>query len=70
VSCYRRDQTFDLPEGSVTIPGHHVRFSFWVASGAECVISLPEAEGRALADFLIEEMRRLDGDSTNPVPID
>jgi hypothetical protein len=56
VSSYRRDQTFDAPEGSVVIPGHHVRFSVWVGREAVCVISLPEAEARDLLSFLGAEI--------------
>jgi hypothetical protein len=59
VSSYRRDQTFVTDEGSVTLPGHHVRFSVWVDNAAVCVISLPEAEARDLAEFLIGELCNL-----------
>jgi hypothetical protein len=56
VSCYRRDQTVESPEGSVVIPGHHVRFSVWEGSEARCVLSLPETEARELARFISEEL--------------
>jgi hypothetical protein len=56
VSSYRRDQAFVTDEGSVTLPGHHVRFSVWVDNAAVCVISLPEAEARELAEFLVGEL--------------
>jgi hypothetical protein len=59
VTCYLREQKFDAPEGSVTIPGHHVRFSFWEDAKAKCVLSIPEAEARELAGFIEEEMGRL-----------
>lgn len=59
VSCYLREQTFEAPEGSVTIPGHHVRFSFWVDSSAKCVLSIPETEARELAQFISEELHDL-----------
>jgi hypothetical protein len=59
VSCYLREQTFEAPEGSVTIPGHHVRFSFWVDSSAKCVLSIPETEAKELARFITEELREL-----------
>ena len=52
VSCYREDQIFESDEGSVTIPGHHVRFSVWSQNKAKCVISLPETEAADLAHFL------------------
>lgn len=56
VSCYLREQTLESPEGSVVIPGHHVRFSVWVGSEAKCVVSLPEGEARDLAQFISEEL--------------
>lgn len=64
VSCYLKEQTFTSPEGSVTIPGHHVRFSVWIDSEARCVMSLPEAEARELAQFIQAELGRLEA---NPV---
>ena len=59
VSCYLREQTFEAPEGTVTIPGHHVRFSFWVDSSAKCVLSIPETEAKELARFITEELHEL-----------
>lgn len=59
VSCYLKDQLFESPEGSVTIPGHHVRFSVWVGKEARSVISIPEAEARELAQFISDELGRL-----------
>jgi hypothetical protein len=56
VSCYLRAQTVTSPEGSVVIPGRHVRFSVWVGSEARCVLSLPESEARDLARFIAEEL--------------
>ncbi|MFN2490889.1 MAG: hypothetical protein ABR529_14380 [Actinomycetota bacterium] len=56
VSCYREDRTFTSPEGTVTIPGHHVRFSVWVDNMAVCVISLPEVEARELAGYLESDL--------------
>jgi hypothetical protein len=63
VTCYLREQQFEAPEGSVTIPGHHVRFSFWEGAKARCVLSIPEAEARDLARFITEEMSRLNRSS-------
>lgn len=60
VSCYRREQTFESPEGSVVIPGSHVRFSIWVNDEAKCVLSVPETEARDLSRFIEESMRRLE----------
>ena len=60
VSCYLKEQTFEAPEGSVTIPGRHVRFSVWVGERAQCVLSIPETEARELAVFIGEELGRLE----------
>ena len=59
VSCYLKDQVFESEDGSVTIPGHHVRFSVWVGDRAQCALSLPEAEAQGLADFIQAELKRL-----------
>jgi len=56
VSCYRDEQVIHSAEGSVAVPGHHVRFSVWSVAEARCVISLPENEARALIDFVSEEL--------------
>ncbi len=60
VSCYLKEQTFSTPEGSVVIPGHHVRFSIWNGEQAQCVLSIPETEARSLAHFIEEELSKLD----------
>jgi hypothetical protein len=60
VSSYRREQRIEAPEGSVVIPGHHVRFSVWMGDAALCALSLPESEARELGEFLVEELGRLD----------
>ena len=60
VSCYRKDQTIESPEGSVTIPGHHVRFSIWIDDSARCVVSIPETEARAMASFIARGLDRID----------
>jgi hypothetical protein len=59
VSSYRRDQVIESPEGSVTIPGHHVRFSIWIGEEARCVVSIPETEARELVRFLTGELGEL-----------
>jgi hypothetical protein len=59
VSCYLREQVFETPEGSVSIPGRHVRFSVWVGDSARCVLSIPEGEARDLARFISEELDRV-----------
>ena len=63
VSCYRKEQTFSSAEGSVVIPGSHVRFSIWVNDRAKCVLSVPEMEARDLSRFIEESMRRLESES-------
>ena len=65
VSCYRKEQTFESPEGSVVIPGSHVRFSIWVNDEAKCVLSVPETEARDLSQFIEESMRRLESESVD-----
>ncbi len=62
VSCYREDQELTAPEGSVTIPGHHVRFSIWVDDAARSALSIPETEAIELARFVMAELERLNGD--------
>jgi hypothetical protein len=62
VSCYLREQIFETEEGSVKVPGHHVRFSVWVGSEARSVLSIPETEARELARFITEELGRLERD--------
>jgi hypothetical protein len=52
VSRYADDILFESAEGSVTIPGRHVRFSMWVTERPECAISLSDDEANRLALFL------------------
>jgi len=52
VSRYADDVVFESPEGSVTIPGRHVRLSMWVTQRPECAISLSDEEAGRLALFL------------------
>ena len=61
VSCYLKEQSFEAPEGEVSFTGRHVRFSIWDGeeSRATCVLSVPETEARALAEFITTEMDRL-----------
>ena len=60
VTCYLKDQLFETPEGSVKIPGRHVRFSVWFDNEVRCVMSIPESEARDLAAFVGEELGRAD----------
>ena len=66
VSCYRKDQTFESPSGSVRIPGHHVRFSIWVEDEARCVLSIPESEARDMARFVISGLNSIEEDELAP----
>jgi hypothetical protein len=52
VSRYVDDVVFESAEGSVTIPGRHVRFSVWARERPECAISLSDGEADRLALFL------------------
>ena len=56
VSCYNRDHTIQSPEGSVSMPGSHVRVSMWVDSQARCVMSLPSSEAREMATFILSQV--------------
>ena len=52
VSRYVEDVLFESEEGSVTIPGHHVRLSVWTGERPDCAISLSDDESARLARFL------------------
>jgi hypothetical protein len=67
VSCYLKKQHFETAEGSVMIPGHHVRFSIWDSDQARCVLSIPESEARELASFVLDELDRMNGATPEPV---
>lgn len=56
VSCYRKDQHISTEDGTVVVPGRHVRFSIWVGDRARCVLSIPESEGVELLRFLEAEL--------------
>jgi hypothetical protein len=62
VSCYLKEQVWETEDGTVAIPGSHVRFSVWVGDEAKCVISIPHSEAKDLARFISEELNRLDHD--------
>ncbi len=61
VSCYRKEHAIDTHEGSVRMPGRHVRVSMWVDDEAKCVMSLPESEAREMAAFVLSQI----GSKTN-----
>ena len=52
VSRYVEDITFEAEEGSVVIPGRHVRLSVWVGERPECALSLSDEEATRLAAFI------------------
>ena len=56
VSCYLREHTISADEGTISIPGNHVRFSMWVDSEAKCVMSLPSSEAREMAGFILGQL--------------
>lgn len=56
VSCYSRDQRIESPEGSISMPGSHVRVSMWVDDQARCVMSLPSSEAREMATFILSQV--------------
>lgn len=53
VSRYLEDLEVETADGSVTIPGHHVRFSIWVVDRPVCAMSLQDSEAERLARFLL-----------------
>jgi hypothetical protein len=59
VSCYQTNERLEAPEGSVEVPGNHVRFSVWWRDEARCVMSISESEARELASFLTTELGKL-----------
>src|SRR5688572_19617219 len=60
VSCYLAEHTVETAEGSVMLPGRHVRFSVWDTDRATCALSLPENEALALAAFISHELAEPD----------
>jgi hypothetical protein len=52
VSRYLKEFDIETEDGSVRIPGHHVRFSIWARDQALAATSIPDDEARALAGFL------------------
>ncbi|HJR46059.1 MAG TPA: hypothetical protein VJ927_10690 [Actinomycetota bacterium] len=56
VSCYRKESRIESDEGSVRMPGNHVRVSMWVDNAARCVMSLPESEAREMATFVLDQV--------------
>lgn len=59
VSCYQANERLETAEGSVEVPGNHVRFSVWWRDEARCVMSISESEARDLASFLTSELAKL-----------
>ncbi len=53
VSRYAQEFDWATEEGSVRVPGHHVRFSVWVADQVLAAASLSEEEAHALARFVL-----------------
>ena len=53
VSHYLSDIEIFSSEGSVKIPGHHVRFSIWPDDRPVCAMSLSDDEAGRLGRFLL-----------------
>jgi hypothetical protein len=53
VSRYLEEILIEAPEGSTSIPNHHVRFSIWVEDTAVAALSLPDDEAASLGEFLL-----------------
>lgn len=52
VSCYLEEIEVRAREGSVVVPGDHVRFSIWVEDQAVCALSISFEEAERLMEFL------------------
>ena len=65
VSWYLREDVFEAEEGSVTVPGHHVRFSIWPFDRPVCAMSVPESEATRLGSFLVATGEGRDYDSSS-----
>jgi hypothetical protein len=57
VTRYVDDVEFEAAEGSVVVPGHHVRFSIWIIDRPVCAMSLSDAEAERLGQFLLGSVR-------------
>jgi hypothetical protein len=57
VSRYVDEVEVDSVDGSVVIPGHHVRISIWLVDRPVCAMSLSEKEAERLGQFLIGSVR-------------
>jgi hypothetical protein len=53
VSRYVGEVELDTPEGSASVPSHHVRFSIWIDDRAVAAISLTDDESTSVAGFLL-----------------
>jgi hypothetical protein len=53
VSRYVDSIRVETPEGSVSLPSHHVRFSIWVEDRAAAAVSLTDDEATSVAEFLL-----------------
>jgi hypothetical protein len=57
VSRYREEVEIETVDGSVVIPGHHVRLSIWIVDRPVCAMSLSDDEAERLAQFLLGALR-------------
>ena len=67
VSCYSWDHRIESPEGSVSMPGSHVRVSMWVDDQARCVMSLPSSEALEMATFILSQAPSTSTDGHNRI---
>jgi hypothetical protein len=56
-SRYHEEIEIETADGSVVIPGHHVRFSIWAVDRPVCAMSLSDDEAERLAHFLLGSVR-------------
>jgi hypothetical protein len=61
---------FDIEteDGSVQVPAHHVRFSFWLEDRAVCALSIPDDEAEALSVFLVAAVADGEAQETPSAP--
>jgi hypothetical protein len=57
VSRYVDEVKVESIDGSVIIPGHHVRISIWLVDRPVCAMSLSEEEADRLGQFLMGSVR-------------
>ncbi|TML00458.1 MAG: hypothetical protein E6G40_06030 [Actinobacteria bacterium] len=68
VSRYLDEFDIETEDGSVQVPAHHVRFSFWLEDRAVCALSIPDDEAEALSVFLAAAVADGEAEETLSAP--